>query len=92
MTEKKVAANRRKRKLAHAPSPYEGVAEIAPTHPNARLMRRMQASNFREVRRVTKLLRKIKRHERQMEALEQGDEKHGRVSRDILEKKGVSRG
>ena len=44
-------------------------AEIAPTHPNARLMRRMQDSNFREVRRVTNLLLKIKRHQRRMEAL-----------------------
>ena len=32
------------------PSPYERAAEIAPTHPNARIMRRMQDSNFREVR------------------------------------------
>jgi hypothetical protein len=54
------------------PSPYERAAEIAPTHPNARLMRRMQDSNFREVRRVTNLLLKLKRHERRMEALEQG--------------------
>jgi len=35
-------------------------------------MRRMQDSNFREVRRVTNLLLKLKRHERRMEALEQG--------------------
>ena len=59
------------------PSPYERAAEIAPTHPNARLMRRMQDSNFREVRRVTNLLLKIKRYERKMEALEQDDEQHG---------------
>ena len=52
------------------PSPYERAAEIAPTHPNARLMRRMQDSNFREVRRLTNLLLKIKRYERQREALE----------------------
>jgi hypothetical protein len=45
------------------PTPYERAAEIAPTHPNARLMRRMQDSNFREVRRVTNLLLKIKRFE-----------------------------
>ncbi len=48
------------------PSPYERAAEIAPTHPNARLMRGMQDSNFREVRRLTTLLLKIKRYERQM--------------------------
>ena len=59
------------------PSPYERAAEIAPTHPNARLMRRMQDSNFREVRRLTNLLLKLKRHERKMEALEQEDEKEG---------------
>ena len=59
------------------PSPYERAAEIAPTHPNARLMRRMQDSNFREVRRLTNLLLKIKRHQRKVEALEQDDEQHG---------------
>jgi hypothetical protein len=56
------------------PSPYERAAEIAPTHPDARLMRRMQDSNFREVRRLTNLLLKIKRYERQREALEQDAE------------------
>ena len=52
------------------PSPYERAAEIAPTHPNARAMRRMQDSNLREVRRLTNLLLKIKRYERQREAIE----------------------
>ena len=52
------------------PSPYERAAEIAPTHPDARLMRRMQDSNFREVRRVTNLLLKIKRYESEMGGLE----------------------
>ena len=47
------------------PSPYERAAEIAPTHPNARLMRRMQDSNFREVRKVAGLLLKIKRQSRE---------------------------
>ena len=37
----------------------------------------MQDSNFREVRRVTNLLLKIKRHQRKREALEQDDEQHG---------------
>ena len=46
------------------PSPYERAAEIAPTHPHARVMRGMQDSNFREVRRVTNLLLKIKRQSR----------------------------
>jgi len=48
------------------PSPYERAAEIAPTHPNAMLMRRIQDSYFREVRRVTNLLLKLKRYERNM--------------------------
>jgi hypothetical protein len=47
------------------PSPYERAAEIAPTHPNAPVMRRMQDSHFREVRRVTNLLLKIKRQGRE---------------------------
>ena len=67
------------------PSPYERAAEIAPTHPNARLMRRMQDSNFREVRRVTNLLLKIKRHQRRMEALENSAALHY-----VSETKGVS--
>jgi hypothetical protein len=50
------------------PSPYERAAEIAPTHPDARLMRRMQDSNLREVRRLTSLLLRIKRYQSQMEA------------------------
>jgi hypothetical protein len=57
--------------LRKGPSPYERAAEIAPTHPNARLMRRMQDSNFREVRRLTNLLLKLKRNQRKMEALEE---------------------
>jgi hypothetical protein len=40
----------------------------------------MQDSNFREVRRVTNLLLKIKRYERKMEALEERDEKQSRFS------------
>jgi hypothetical protein len=53
------------------PSPYERAAEIAPTHRSATLMRRMQDSNFRQVVRLTSLLMRMKRHERQMEAFEQ---------------------
>jgi hypothetical protein len=50
------------------PSPYERAAEIAPTQSNASLMRRMQDSNFRQVVRLTSLLMRMKRHERQREA------------------------
>ncbi len=71
------------------PSPYERATEIAPTHPNARLMRRMQDSNFREARRITNLLLKLKRHELRMEALRKRAEKQAPVSRDVLENKGV---
>jgi hypothetical protein len=58
------------------PSPYERAAEIAPTHPNARVMRRMQESNLREVRRLTNLLLRIKSYERQMGSLENDDGKN----------------
>jgi hypothetical protein len=68
------------------PSPYERAAEIAPTHPNALLMRRMQDSNLREVRRLTNLLLKIKRYERQREALEKTE-----PFQDVPETEGVSR-
>ena len=66
------------------PSPYERAAEIAPTHPNARSMRQMQDSNLREVRRLTNLLLKVKRYERQREALEKKAPLH-----DVLETKEV---
>ena len=49
------------------PSPYERAAEIAPTHPRAMHLRRMQDSYFREVRRVTNLLLKLKRYQRHEE-------------------------
>jgi len=59
------------------PSPYERAAEIAPTHPNALIMRRTQDSYFREVRRVTNLLLKLKRFEWKMKAREQDEEQQG---------------
>ena len=61
------------------PSPYERAAETAPTHRNAPLMRKMQDSHFREVRRGTNRLRKFKYCERKTEAREQGDE-HDRTA------------
>jgi hypothetical protein len=67
------------------PSPYERAAEIAPTHPNAQAMRRMQDSNLREVRRLTNLLLKLKRYEQQREIQEEKAASH-----DILETKEVS--
>ena len=74
------------------PSPYERATEIAPTHPNARIMRRMQDANFREARRIINLLLKLKRHERKMEALGKRAGKQALVSRDVLENRGVIRG
>jgi hypothetical protein len=62
------------------PSPYERATEIAPIHPNARIMRRMQDSNFREARRIINLLLKLKRHERKMKAQGQDDEKDGSIA------------
>lgn len=56
------------------PSPYERAAEIAPAHANAMLVQRMEDSNFRQVVRVTSLLIRIKRQERQMEAFREDDE------------------
>jgi hypothetical protein len=49
------------RECVKGPSPYERAAEIVPAHPHARLMRRLQDSNFREVWRITNLLERIKR-------------------------------
>jgi hypothetical protein len=50
----------------NGPSPYERAAEIAPVHPNMRAMRGMQDANFREIRRITNLLLKLKRPSREV--------------------------
>jgi hypothetical protein len=47
------------RECVKGPSPYERAAEIAPNHPNARLMQRMDDASFREVWRITNMLMKI---------------------------------
>ena len=73
------------RETLRGPSPYERAADIAPTHPNARIMRRMQDSNLREVRRLTNLLLRIKRYQRQTKGLEETASFH-----DVPEIKGVS--
>ncbi|MFZ0959575.1 MAG: hypothetical protein WAO35_01620 [Terriglobia bacterium] len=65
------------------PSPYERAAEIAPTHRNAPLVRRMQDSNFRELRRVTNLLLKIQRRQRQVGGVEQQGENPGSAGRKL---------
>jgi hypothetical protein len=55
------------RECLAGPTPYERAAEIAPTHPNAALMQRMEDSSFRQVWRTTNLLLKIKRQAREEE-------------------------
>jgi len=72
------------------PSPYERAAEIASTDHNTLLLRRMQDSYFREVRRVTNMLLKLKRHQRKMEAFEHQDESRSETSvEDISEVEAV---
>jgi len=84
--ERKLGARRRNaRGCLAGPSPYEGAANIAPAHPNAPLMRRMQDSNFREAWRVTAVVLKIERDELQMQALEKTTALHY-----VLETKWVS--
>jgi hypothetical protein len=62
-------------------------ATTRPYHRHATLMRRMEDSNFRQVSRLTTLLMRMKRHELQMEALENTGVLH-----DVPETKGVSGG
>ena len=75
------------RECLAGPSPYERAAEIAPAHRNAPFMQRMEDSNFRQVARVTSLLMRMKRQERQMERLE-----NSALSHHVPAKKGVSNG
>jgi hypothetical protein len=49
------------RESLNGPSPFERAAEIAPTHPNVRLMQRIEDSSFRQIARITTLLIKIQR-------------------------------
>lgn len=73
MTERQVAAIRRNQMLSHGPVRDDGRAR---THPDTCLMRRMQDSNVREVRRLTNLLLKPECDARKM----------GAVSCDVSEK------
>lgn len=59
----------------NGPSPYERAAEIAPTSRDVLQLRRMQDANFREVRRITNLLLKLKRNERLLKKPGAGSEK-----------------
>ncbi len=78
MTEKKLAANRangRRSGGAVTPAGKARAALTAPKDENALLMQRMEDFNFRQVSRLTSLLMRMKRQERQMEAFERVDEK-----------------
>ena len=68
------------------PTPFERAAEIAPAHPNTRLMQRMEDSNFRQVARVSNLLLKIKRQATREEELQQQSSE----SREVDENKQLS--
>ncbi len=52
------------------PSPYERAAEFASTDPMEAQLRKVQDSYFREIRRVTNMILKLKRHQRKMKTLE----------------------
>jgi hypothetical protein len=52
------------RQSVAGPSPHERAAEIAPTHPNAALMQRIEDSNFRQASRMASLFIRLKRLEK----------------------------
>jgi hypothetical protein len=74
------------RESLKGPSPYERAAEIAPTHPNVPAVQKMEYYNLRQVERLTNLLMKLKRQERQMEILEHDDKKHIRSLKRCIRK------
>jgi hypothetical protein len=55
------------RQSVAGPSPHERAAEIAPTHPNAVLMQRIEDSNFRQASRMASLFIRLKRLEKSMD-------------------------
>jgi len=57
------------------PSPYERAAEIAPANAQSTAMQKMEDYNLRQIERITNLLIKLKRQERQIEAIDLEDEK-----------------
>ncbi|MGO8813092.1 MAG: hypothetical protein ACLQVG_00300 [Terriglobia bacterium] len=58
------------RESVKGPSPYERAAEFASTDPMEVQLRKMQDSYFREIRRVTNMILKLKRHQQKMKTLE----------------------
>jgi len=63
------------------PTVYERAAVIVPTHPDSKLMQRMEDSNCRQVLRLSHLLIRLRRQERLM-----GNSPRTRVTRDVKEK------
>jgi len=56
------------RQSVKGPSPYERAVEIVPTHPETRLVQKLENSNLRQLLRMSNLLIRLRRQERQMEA------------------------
>jgi hypothetical protein len=54
----------------NGPSPYERAAEIAPTHPDAAAIRKMEEHSLRQIERIQNLLMKRERQDRQLEAID----------------------
>jgi hypothetical protein len=52
------------RQCVNGLTPYERAAQIAPTHPDAPFMQRMEDSNFRQITRLSHLLVRLRREER----------------------------
>ena len=52
------------RQCVNGPTPYERAAQIAPTHPDAPFMQRMEDSNLRQITRLSHLLVRLRREER----------------------------
>jgi len=80
-------ANPEERKRIRAVHSRRGL--LVQAHPRTVVMLSMEDSNFRQVWHIPNLHPKIEPRKRQMEAIEKGDEKHARVSRDIPQNKGV---
>jgi hypothetical protein len=72
------------RQVVSGPSPQERAAEVAPTDPNELLLRRLEDSSFRKISRMTGLLIRLKRFERQGR-----DRDYPEVCHDVFEKKGI---
>ena len=68
-------------------SPYERAAEIAPVHPDAAALQKMEDHALRQIERIKNMLMKIERQDRQMEAIDRADKKMHKKMRAITRKK-----